>query len=401
MQVFTKENLHPERKNKMKKSTAVVVLFACLIVVAACAGAQSYRYGDQAGEISVIQEALEELDLYYADITGHYGTKTERAVKLFQKKYGLDQTGVADEETLSKLYVIAEIDDAPIVSESIGPAYSSSTTLRRDSSGSAVRKLQEDLHELDFYDGNITGKYGGLTQEAVRLFQKEHDLDADGIAGPKTLAKLAALMGESVSNGLPFLGAALAPSVQSGMTTLRHGMQGDTVKQLQEDLDELDYYSGTVTGRFGNLTKEAVRLFQKDHGLTSDGVAGPKTLAKIKSEITGEEVEAEESGTAAGTGTVTVNPSVSLKDVPRLNTEVTLRLGSRSGYVTRMQKALAALGYFTDKCDGVFGSDTEAAVKLYQKAKGLTADGVAGRATLRAINKDVEDGVTASTVLID
>ena len=385
----------------MKKSTAVVVLFACLIVAAACASAQSYRYGDQAGEISVIQEALEELDLYYADITGHYGTKTERAVKLFQKKYGLDQTGVADEETLSKLYVIAEIDDAPIVSESIGPAYSSSTTLRRDSSGSAVRKLQEDLHELDFYDGNITGKYGGLTQEAVRLFQKEHDLDADGIAGPKTLAKLAALMGESVSNGLPSLGTALAPSVQNGMTTLRHGMQGDTVKQLQEDLDELDYYSGTVTGRFGNLTKEAVRLFQKDHGLTSDGVAGPKTLAKIKSEITGEEVKAEESGTVVGTGTVTANPSVSLKDVSRLNTEVTLRLGSRSGYVTRMQKALTALGYFTDKCDGVFGSDTEAAVKLYQKAKGLTDDGVAGRATLKAINKDVEDGVTASTVLID
>ena len=401
MQVFTKENLHPERKNKMKKSTAVVMLFACLIVAAACASAQSYRYGDQAGEISVIQEALEELDLYYADITGHYGTKTERAVKLFQKKYGLDQTGVADEETLSKLYVIAEIDDAPIVSESIGPAYSSSTTLRRDSSGSAVRKLQEDLHELDFYDGNITGKYGGLTQEAVRLFQKEHDLDADGIAGPKTLAKLAALMGESVSNGLPSLGTALAPSVQNGMTTLRHGMQGDTVKQLQEDLDELDYYSGTVTGRFGNLTKEAVRLFQKDHGLTSDGVAGPKTLAKIKSEITGEEVKAEESGTVVGTGTVTANPSVSLKDVSRLNTEVTLRLGSRSGYVTRMQKALTALGYFTDKCDGVFGSDTEAAVKLYQKAKGLTDDGVAGRATLKAINKDVEDGVTASTVLID
>lgn len=385
----------------MKKSTAVVVLFAFLIFVAACASAQSYRYGDHADEISVIQEALEELDLYYADITGHYGTKTERAVKLFQKKYGLGQTGVADEETLSKLYVIAEIDDAPVVSESIGPVYSSGMTLRRDSSGSAVRKLQEDLHELDFYDGSITGKYGGLTQEAVRLFQKEHDLDADGIAGPKTLAKLAALMGESVSNGLSSLGTMLAPSVQIGITTLRHGMQGDAVKRLQEDLDELDYYSGTVTGKFGNLTKEAVRLFQKDHGLTSDGIAGPKTLAKIKSEITGEEAKAEESGTAIGAGTVTVNPSVLLKDVSKLNTEVTLRLGSRSGYVTRMQKALSALGYYTDKCDGVFGSDTEAAVKLYQKVRGLMEDGVAGRATLRAINKDVEDGVTASTVLID
>ena len=401
MQVFAKEKLHLERKNRMKKSVALGMLFVCFSFVAAYGFAQSYRYGDHAGEISVIQEALEELDLYYADITGHYGRKTERAVKLFQKKYGLDQTGVADEETLLRLYEAADIDEAPVVSTSIGPAYASGTTLRRNSSGSAVRKLQEDLHELDFYDGSITGNYGGLTQEAVRLFQKEHDLDADGVAGPKTLAKLAALLGEASESGTPSLGTVTTPVVQASSTYLRHGMQGDAVKQLQKDLEELDYYTGSITGKFGNLTKEAVRLFQKDHGLTSDGIAGAKTLAKIKSKLTGEEAKAEESGTEVGTGSSVVNPPASLNNVSKLNTEVTLRLGSRSGYVTRLQIALTALGYFTDKCDGVFGSNTQDAVKLYQKAKGLTEDGVAGRATLKAINKDVEDGVTAGTVLID
>lgn len=387
----------------MLKSTAAVLLFMCVVLVAACAGAQSYRYGDHASEISVIQEALEELDLYYADITGHYGRKTERAVKLFQKKYGLAQTGVADEETLSKLYVIAEVDEAPVVSESIGPIYASNTTLRRDSSGSAVRKLQEDLHELDFYDGNITGNYGGLTQEAVRLFQKKHGLDADGVAGPKTLTKIASLMGDSTVNETPTLGTVSAPAAQIEANRLSHGMESEAVKKLQEDLDELDYYSGTVTGRYGNLTKEAVRLFQRDHGLTSDGIAGPKTLAKIRSELTGEEESEEKSVCEDGTVNTdtTVNPAVSLDDVSKLNTEVTLRLGSRSGYVTRLQKALTALGYFTDKCDGIFGVDTQDAVKLYQKAKDLTDDGVAGRATLKAINKDIEDGTTASTVLVD
>ena len=389
----------------MKKSYVAAVLFACFAFAVSCALAQSYRNGDYASEVSIIQEALEELDLYYADITGHFGNKTERAVKLFQKKYGLPQTGVADEATLSRLYEEADIDDAPVVSESIGPAYASGTTLRRDSTGSAVRKLQEDLHELDFYDGVISGKYGGLTQEAVRLFQKKHGLDADGIAGPKTLKKIASLMGESTESEIPTIGSILSPALQTGTTTLRHGMQGDAVEKLQEDLDELDYYTGSVTGKYGNLTKEAVRLFQRDYDLTSDGITGPKTLAKIRSVLSGVEEsetdeEDKEESVNAGT-TVTVRPSVSLDEVSKLNIEVTLRRGSRSGYVTRLQKALTALGYFTDKCDGSYGNNTEEAVKLYQKAKGLTDDGVAGRATLRAINKDVENGVTASTVLID
>ena len=389
----------------MKKSYVAAVLFACFAFAVSCALAQSYRNGDYASEVSIIQEALEELDLYYADITGHFGNKTERAVKLFQKKYGLPQTGVADEATLSRLYEEADIDDAPVVSESIGPAYASGTTLRRDSTGSAVRKLQEDLHELDFYDGVISGKYGGLTQEAVRLFQKKHGLDADGIAGPKTLKKIASLMGESTESEIPSIGSILSPVLQNGTTTLRHGMQGDAVEKLQEDLDELGYYTGSVTGKYGNLTKEAVRLFQRDYDLTSDGIAGPKTLAKIKSVLSGveeSETDEEDKEESANAGTtVTVKPSVSLDEVSKLNTEVTLRRGSRSGYVTRLQKALTALGYFTDKCDGSYGNNTEEAVKLYQKAKGLTDDGVAGRATLRAINKDVENGVTASTVLID
>ena len=389
----------------MKKSYVAAVLFACFAFAVSCALAQSYRNGDYASEVSIIQEALEELDLYYADITGHFGNKTERAVKLFQRKYGLPQTGVADEITLSRLYEEADIDDAPVVSESIGPAYATDTTLRRDSTGNAVRKLQEDLHELDFYDGVITGKYGGLTQEAVRLFQKKHGLDADGIAGPKTLKKIASLMGESTESEIPTIGSILSPVLQTGTATLRHGMQGDAVEKLQEDLDELDYYTGSVTGKYGNLTKEAVRLFQRDYDLTSDGIAGPKTLAKIRSVLSGveeSETDEEDKEESANAGTtVTVKPSVSLDEVSKLNTEVTLRRGSRSGYVTRLQKALTALGYFTDKCDGSYGNNTEEAVKLYQKAKGLTDDGVAGRATLRAINKDVEDGVTASTVLID
>lgn len=218
----------------MKKTYAAAILFMCFALAGACACAQSYRYGDYADEVSVIQQALEELDLYYADITGHYGTKTERAVKLFQKKYGLEQTGIADEDTLLRLYMVADIENAPTVSENVGPRYSSSAILRRDSTGSAVRKLQEDLTKLKFYHGTITGNYGGLTQEAVRRFQKKHGLDADGIAGPKTLAKLATIMGESISGELNATEGNISSSGQTTSILLQHGMRSDAVKNSRK-----------------------------------------------------------------------------------------------------------------------------------------------------------------------
>lgn len=388
----------------MKKWSIAVASMMLMACAAATACAQSYRYGDYADEISVIQEALEELDLYYADITGHYGTKTERAVKLFQKKYGLTQTGVADEATLEKLYLAAGIEDAPDMSRPDRlPAYGPSTVLRRNSSGEAVRRLQEDLHALKFYDGVISGNYGGLTQEAVRRFQKKYGLDADGIAGPRTLEKLASLMGETDESEWPEEDDVRLPAVQNASTLLRLGMKGDAVLRLQKDLDELGFYNGTITGSYGNLTKEAVRRFQKEHGLASDGVAGPITLAKIVQELAkeeGDEAEEEESADEEEDDEEEES-GISLDDVELLNTSVTLRRSSRSGYVTRLQRALTALGYFDEKCDGYFGSDTEAAVILYQKARGLTADGIAGRATLSSINQDIRDGVTADEAVVD
>ena len=58
-------------------------------------------------------------------------------------------------------------------------------------------------------------------------------------------------------------------------------MKSEAVRTLQENLKALGYYSGSVTGNFGNLTKEAVYDFQRANNLSADGIAGAKTLAKI------------------------------------------------------------------------------------------------------------------------
>ena len=65
--------------------------------------------------------------------------------------------------------------------------------------------------------------------------------------------------------------------------TLRKGDSGDSVRALQERLNELGYNCGDVDGKFGKKTDEAVRKFQKDHGLTADGIVGKATWAALDS----------------------------------------------------------------------------------------------------------------------
>lgn len=68
---------------------------------------------------------------------------------------------------------------------------------------------------------------------------------------------------------------------QSTSVTLRNGDTSGSVLTLQNALKSLGYYTGKLDGIFGNGTENAVRAFQKQAGLTQDGVAGPKTLGAL------------------------------------------------------------------------------------------------------------------------
>jgi hypothetical protein len=61
------------------------------------------------------------------------------------------------------------------------------TILKRGSSGDLVKDLQEKLTSMKYSLGKADGEYGRLTEEAVRKFQRDNNLDADGVAGPITL----------------------------------------------------------------------------------------------------------------------------------------------------------------------------------------------------------------------
>ena len=69
--------------------------------------------------------------------------------------------------------------------------------------------------------------------------------------------------------------------------TLRKGNKNTYVKQMQQMLDKLGYNLGIcgIDGDFGTATEKAVEQFQKDHGLTVDGICGPKTLEALRKAV--------------------------------------------------------------------------------------------------------------------
>lgn len=74
--------------------------------------------------------------------------------------------------------------------------------------------------------------------------------------------------------------AATAPS--NPIFILRLGSQGDPVRQLQQQLQQLGYYSGSLDGVYGRLTQNAVQTFQKAQGIQPDGIAGPITGERLR-----------------------------------------------------------------------------------------------------------------------
>lgn len=74
--------------------------------------------------------------------------------------------------------------------------------------------------------------------------------------------------------------------------------------------------------------------------------------------------------------------------------------GSYGSTVRQIQEKLSSWGYYSGDIDGVYGSRTEAAVKKFQQKNGLTADGIAGSATLSALGIS-DSSATSQSVDID
>jgi murein DD-endopeptidase MepM/ murein hydrolase activator NlpD len=159
--------------------------------------------------------------------------------------------------------------------------------------------------------------------------------------------------------GMPFKAA--VPAVVLTLLALALPAQASAVRAnvaaLQVALRAVHLYGGSVDGIAGPATRGAVRRFQRRKRLAVDGFAGPQTRRAL-----------------------------GRRGRPSWGSRV-MKSGHRGWDVSALQFLLARRGFSTGGVDGGFGPNTASAVRRFQSSRGLTADGLVGPATRRALRR--------------
>ena len=148
---------------------------------------RSLRDGDSGEDVKSVQTRLKTLGYYTGTVDGKYGTGTIAAVTAFQTQNGLQADGVAGSGTYKVLFSDSAkpAPSSPTPAPTATPDPSTFTNLKKGSTGEAVQRLQAALASLG-YTVNTDGTYTNATVTAVKQFQQQNGLSADGIAGPTT-----------------------------------------------------------------------------------------------------------------------------------------------------------------------------------------------------------------------
>ena len=395
----------------MVKRWMVVVIAGILLLAGAMAQAQALGAGERGEAVKALQERLTQLNYLSAgQADGIFGDKTEAALRAFQAANALEESGTADEQTLSALYS-AQAAVAPI-------------TLARGDKGEAVAALQRNLIFYGFLDGSADGQFGPGTQQAVKEAQKLLQ-ELEIAAGPsgKADAGLQALLADD--------------SFSSYISTLVLDNRGEAVKRLQQRLIALNYMDDAADGHYGEYTRECVLAFQRDQGLSVSGEADEATYLRLFARdaaaaahpvprnlsrgdqgravkaiqqrliqwgfLAGLADEQYDDDMAAALGRLKEYLGAQgdwLGDTDTLDAQTQTRLldeqieiyradvksGSKGSQTYRLQRRLHSLYYLgAYQIDGKAGANTQAAIERFQALAGLEATGVADEATQRLL----------------
>ena len=261
-------------------------------------------------------------------------------------------------------------------------------TLKYGMNGENVKKVQTRLSELEYYFGNINGKFNRQTENAVKKFQAANGLKVTGEVNAETRKKLesgSALSRSQAEARKKGTGQSAKPQATvkpqttakpkatvkpqataapgQGSGTLKYGTTNADVKAAQERLKELGYFTETADGKYDAGTREAVALFLKANGMTGNGNALTAAARKKLAASDAVSKSTYDATCAVGTGD--------------------------TGYAVKLvQTRLRELGYYTGKVSGKYTSATAAAVKKFQSANGLTVTGNCDYNTRKVMNSD-------------
>lgn len=348
------------------------------------------RIGSSGQEVREMQEFLNAIAINYPAIPvifpvdGIFNESTEAAVRVFQRQFNLTVDGIVGKATWYKISYIyaavrklAELTSIGRIEDLYSGQYPG-TPLQEGDRGVEVQLLQYYLSAIAvFYpqvpNVSIDGRFGPELFKAVLNFQRSFGLIEDGIVGRETWNRIYALYETLSDKIVPDESIPEYPGM-----TLQQGSSGENVRRIQTALNNISAQYPSIPllvedGIFGTATTTAVRAFQRQFGLTVDGIVGVLTWNKIF------EVSALiDTGEEAG------------EEMPPYPGTL-LRNGSRGNAVRLMQERLKSISIYYPvipdiTADGIFGPATQAAVIAFQQMMGITADGIIGQQTWELIN---------------
>lgn len=436
------------------------------------------RYGARGERVKQLQTRLMALGYYTGKISGNYLDATKEAVEDFQSRNALNVTGEADVDTQTALYAgdargrtdkaLPTVtpppetlpDDAFVVIDNPDGTQIATTAapydrmLKYEMKGDDVTAVQERLTALGYYDGPVSGNFLGNTRNAVKAFQKQNGLEADGVIGEMTWNALFNDPGVVLPQDTAKPTATPDPppfhivvDVTNQVTTVygrdENGEYNIVVRQMLCSTGTKSYPSDVgdwvLNGRtarwcyfpkwggyaqfwtrinsaiafhsvcynavdtmalntssYKNLGKRAshgcIRLTVADAKWIYDNV-GAGTVVTVTEDLPADP-ELRASLKLPGLNTKTMLPYateqptaepryISGAQPPQPLTK--LKKNDSSEAVFWLQSKLKELGYYGGKVTGTYLDGTANAVKAFQKDHGLTANGTADVATLEAI----------------
>jgi N-acetylmuramoyl-L-alanine amidase len=197
--------------------------------------------------------------------------------------------------------------------------------LRTGATGESVRDLQRRLAAAGHVAADNPGVFGPATEAAVRAFQERRGLRVDGICGVETWASLVEA-GHRLGDRLLYLRSPM--------------LRGDDVATLQALLGALGFDAGRVDGVFGTDTQHAVTEFQRNAGLTTDGICGPSTVAGLR-RVSGR--GSVEDATGPPKPVASLHEAEALRDAPPALTGRRIVIGERGGVAALADALVRAL----------------------------------------------------------
>ncbi|MDR1905848.1 MAG: peptidoglycan-binding protein [Clostridiales bacterium] len=363
------------------------------------------KIGSMGDEVALIQNYLRRIRINYplipriTDVDGVFGESTDLAVKSFQTTFNMVSDGIIGRATwykISFIYVsVIKLGEIDSEGERVGIGLNpSSSVLRLGATGADVIELQFILDAIEpFYPSIPTvikdGYFGYEVQNAVSEFQRTFGLYADGVVGPATWAMLYSVYKGIFESGVVEIPDNGDTDMSEGPAypgvALRLGDNGADVRLMQQYLSaiRLVYNSilpATADGQFDKATENAVKSFQNEFVLDSDGVIGSQTwreIVRVYNIVKGKQTE------------IFAYPGAAL------------RLWATGPDVSTMQVVLNELHKYYPEIpattiNGVFDENLRTAVIAFQRLFGLEPDGIIGAVTWRRIIRERSNAANAA-----